>query len=70
MSEWLQCIGPCIKCRAVFAFNPMRVPSVIINGEREPVCRTCIDWANIERANNGMPEIVILPGAYEAEEIN
>jgi hypothetical protein len=67
--SWMQAIGECAACHGIFVFNPMRVPSVVVAGEREPICRTCIERANPERVKRGIPPIVILPGAYEAEEV-
>lgn len=61
------CIGECVRCRCMFSFNPNRVPSVVIDGKREPLCRACVEWANPKRESLGLAPIVILPGAYEAE---
>jgi hypothetical protein len=57
--------GPCVACRRTFGFNPEKVPSVIVDGQREPICQGCVDQANPERERNGLPKIVPLPGAYE-----
>jgi hypothetical protein len=58
--------APCCRCQQVFIFNPMRVPSVIIKGVRQPVCSDCIAPLNALRRTLGNPEIVPLPGAYDA----
>lgn len=60
------CTGTCAACHRLFMFNPVRVPSVRINGEREPVCEACMRAANVERAKRGLEPFVILPDAYEA----
>ena len=60
--------GPCIGCGRVFGFNPHAVPSVVVQGEREPVCRTCIERANPTRIANGLPPFSIRPDAYEPVE--
>jgi len=57
--------GSCINCRKVFGFNPNRVPSIRMNGVREPVCRECIERANPMRKQAGLPEFAIHPDAYE-----
>jgi len=57
--------SPCVGCGRVFGFNPHRVPSVPINGVREPICRDCVDRSNPTRIANGLEPIRILPGAYE-----
>lgn len=55
----------CICCSALFSYNPMRVPSVRINGKREPVCQSCVAIANSQRILNGLPPIVPFADAYE-----
>ena len=62
-------IGPCI-CGAMMTYNPDRVPSIRIKGERQAVCRACIEQANPKRIENGLEAIVIHPDAYEAAECN
>lgn len=58
--------GRCIICKEMVSFNPHKVPSVRIDGgERQPVCRTCIEAANPERVKRGLEPIEILPGAYD-----
>jgi len=68
MSGYVMAIGPCFSCGRIFGFSVERVPSLVVDGTREPICRDCVDTANILRAKTGMPEIVPLPGAYEADE--
>jgi hypothetical protein len=55
----------CIGCRQVFAYNPLRVPSVRINGQLEPICPSCVARTNPRRVANGLPPIEPLPDAYE-----
>lgn len=61
----------CYTCGAPLLCNPLRVPSVpahlTTTGEKEPVCKACVDRANPQRAKRGLPPIVILPGAYDPE---
>ena len=57
-------LGRCISCGRHFTFHPERVPSLVVNGVREPVCRACVERVNPIRRANGLPEIVPLPGAY------
>ena len=38
--------SPCAGCGQLFTYNPVRVPSIRIGGERQPICRACIDRAN------------------------
>lgn len=62
---YVTCFGTCAACHNPFSFNPNLVPSVRVNGVREPVCRSCVDRANPLRAEQGLPPIVVLDGAYE-----
>lgn len=70
---FMTCIGTCYTCGVTFTFNPNLVPSLPANqtrtGQKEPVCKTCIDRANPKRIENGLPPIVPVPGAYEGEEV-
>jgi hypothetical protein len=59
------CTSACIGCRRIFSYNPMRVPSITINGSREPICQNCVDRVNPQRIANGLAPIVPLPDAYE-----
>ncbi len=61
-------IAPCFGCKLPFSFNPHLVPSIVVNGERQPVCEDCVRNANPRRISNGLEPIVILAGAYEAME--
>ena len=61
-------IGTCISCRCAFGFNPNKVPSIRVNGMREPVCKECIEAANPKRKAAGLPEFTIHPDAYEPVE--
>jgi hypothetical protein len=66
---WEIVMGECCVCHRVFGFNPHRVPSVRVNGNREPVCRACVEQANVIRKAGGLDELQILPGAYDPEEV-
>lgn len=58
--------GPCIGCGRVFAFNPARVPSSsAVTGEREPICGDCVVTINRVRREHGLPQVEVLPGAYD-----
>lgn len=58
-------MSPCVGCGRVFGFNPDRVPSLRVNGAREPVCGDCVERVNPTRIANGLAPIEVLPGAYE-----
>lgn len=55
----------CCSCGRVVGYNPMRVPSVRIDGVRQPLCRDCVDRANNLRIAQQTDPIVVLPGAYD-----
>jgi len=66
-------IGHCCNCGRLFSFHPNKVPSIRVNGKREPVCGSCIAVANVEREKKGLPIFEVPAGAYEPapeEEIN
>jgi hypothetical protein len=66
---YMYVIGNCFGCGNRFTFNADKVPSIPINGVREPVCANCVERANLMREANGLDPIVVLPGAYEPEEV-
>jgi hypothetical protein len=55
----------CIGCGNLFSYNPLRVPSIRIKGEREPICRACVERVNPVRIKNGLDPIVPAPDAYD-----
>ena len=63
---WATAYGECFGCKRIFGFNPMRVPSIPINGVREPICQACVARVNPERERRGLSPIVPQPDAYEA----
>jgi hypothetical protein len=56
--------GPCVACERRFVYHPNKVPSVRVNGKREPICQGCVDKYNPIREKNGLEPIKPLPGAY------
>lgn len=58
--------SPCVMCHQPFTYNPMRVPSIVVNDVREPLCQPCVARANVIRKENGLDLIVPLSDAYEA----
>lgn len=60
-------LGECFRCKQLFSFNPYRVPSITVNGTREPFCLDCVEQVNPIRIANGLDPIVPLPGAYDPE---
>jgi hypothetical protein len=62
-------MAECFGCKTLFTFNAERVPSVVVDGRREPICRTCVARVNPTRKANGLPVIRVDPMAYEPEEV-
>jgi len=58
-------IGMCVSCKRMFSFHPNKVPSLTVNGTREPICKTCVDRANVLRKQKGLPPITYSDDAYE-----
>lgn len=55
-------IGNCVACKRTVAFNPHKVPSLLVNGVRRELCEMCA-----RRWNEMHPDQArqILEGAYE-----
>jgi hypothetical protein len=67
--SFMFCLGACYGCKRPFSFNPERVPSIPVAGVKEPICASCVAWVNPRRREAGLPEIIVLPGAYEPTEV-
>lgn len=62
-------VGSCINCKKTISFNPNYVPSIRVNGEKEPLCKNCFDgWNQIHRISKNLAPVEIHPQAYEPEE--
>lgn len=62
-------IGTCCGCRAVITFDPEHVPSLRVQGERQPLCRGChARWNEIHRTSKGLAPIAAHPGAWPSDE--
>jgi hypothetical protein len=59
------CTSECYGCKRPFSYNPRYVPSLTINGTKEPFCLNCINAANIVRKEKGIAPLVPHPQAYE-----
>uniref|UniRef100_A0A6M3X6H8 Uncharacterized protein n=1 Tax=viral metagenome TaxID=1070528 RepID=A0A6M3X6H8_9ZZZZ len=57
--------GKCCACGGLTSFNPVKVPSVRINGTKEPVCKFCIEDANKKRKEMGLETFNVPEDAYE-----
>ena len=59
-------IGSCINCKARISFNPMKVPSIKVEGAREPLCIDCANYLNKLKEDSGQQAVPIQPDAYQA----
>lgn len=59
------CFAECFGCRKLFNFHPNHVPSVLVNEEREPICRDCVERVNPLRKDKGLEPIEIDARAYD-----
>ncbi len=64
MTGWVLAYGACFGCGRTFAFNPVTVPSIRVDGTREPICEGCIARANEARRAKGRDPIAVAPDAY------
>lgn len=63
-------VAPCVFCGATITCNPTHVPSVKVDGKREPMCKACHTEANEVRVEKGLePWPEPHPEAYEGEEV-
>jgi hypothetical protein len=56
----------CVGCGQIFSYNPVHVPSIRINGVREPIRQHCAAAANPRRVAAGLDPIEPHPEAYQA----
>jgi len=55
----------CCNCQRFFMSNPDFVPSIRINGVKEPLCRDCFDkWNELHRTSKGLEPVELNPEAY------
>ena len=64
---YLTMIAHCIACKTLIQFNPYKVPSLVVNGVKEPLCINCANRWNQLHPENARP---ILSGAYEPADEN
>lgn len=66
LGPFLAVYGVCVGCGCPMSFNPHRVPSLIVSGVREPLCRSCFEvWNQIHRTDKGLDPIPLHPRAYD-----
>lgn len=58
-------IAPCVSCGRTFGFNPHLVPSIRVDGVKQPLCQGCLTGLNEVRKSLGLEPWKALPGAYD-----
>jgi len=55
----------CVNCRTPMSCNPEKVPSLVLDGVREPLCEACFHkWNQIHRTSKGLEPVPLHPDAY------
>ena len=68
---FMYCHSVCCNCKAPISFNPERVPSLRVNGGREPLCAGCFaEWNRIHRTSRGLTPEPLQPDAFEPLEVS
>jgi hypothetical protein len=50
MTGYYWAMGTCVACGSTISFNPDYVPSIRVDGKKEPLCRGCFgQWNQIYR---------------------
>ena len=63
-------VGSCVACQTLITFNPTHVPSLRVNGSREPLCPSChARWNEIHRIAKGLAPVAAHPEAWEPESV-
>jgi len=62
--------GECVSCHCLITFSPSHVPSIRVNGSREPLCVACFTrWNELHRVSKGLEPVEAHPLAWTAEEV-
>ena len=62
-------VAGCVACEVTITCNPDYVPSLVVNGHREPICKNChARWNEIHRISKGLDPVPVHPQAYEPQE--
>ena len=68
MTGYYWAMGTCVACGSTISFNPDHVPSIRVDGKKEPLCRGCFSqWNQIHRVSKGLEPVALHPRAYELQ---
>ena len=66
---YMMMVSPCVNCGKTLICNPDAVPSIRVNGTKEPLCENCFnEWNEIHRTSKGLEPVKLNPKAYEPAE--
>jgi len=69
MPGFMLLLTPCVACREIMFCNSSHVPSIRVDGKREPLCRSCFDmWNQLHRIDKDLEPVELHPDAYAPEE--
>ena len=55
----------CAACGALVTCNPVKVPSITVNGSKQAICKGCFNrWNELHRTSKGLPPVALDPEAY------
>jgi hypothetical protein len=63
---FVSCLGTCFGCNRPFSYNPVKVPSIRVDGVKHAVCGDCMARRNEVRVEAGLKPDPIDPEAYTA----
>jgi hypothetical protein len=60
--------GCCGACGTPISFNPDYVPSIRVDGSKQPLCQACFaQWNAIHRTAKGLEPLELHPMAYQPQ---
>ncbi len=68
--SYMFAVSPCLCCKQPFPCNPDKVPSLTVDGTREPICSACMEQANAKRVEMGIEPHPIHPEAYGVQQVH
>ena len=67
---YMYVLGSCVGCKTPIMFNADHVPSLRVNGTKEPLCESCFcKWNERHRTSKGLEPAPLSPQAYEPQEV-
>jgi len=68
MTGYYWAMGACVACGSTISFNLDYVPSIRVDGVKEPLCRGCFgQWNQIHRISKDLEPVPLHLQAYEPQ---